>query len=506
MKQFISLIFILLWAQNLWADNQLISVAITSAPNNLVPFYSTDANSQNINRLLHLSLIEMNRKMQYECSACESFKEEFLGEKHILDFKLKKDLKFTDGSSITAADVKKSWEFFAKNSEIKSTFMDSFENLEDVQIVDSMNLKFIYKNFSLENISNLTALKIIKLKKISSNIEVEDIVGAGKYVVEKVLPLEILIAPLDKQRPKFIFKVVKDETTLALKLINKEIDLSVASISARKVEWLQKNNNILRIWNLPSSNYVFLGMNQMNDLFKIKEVRQAISLIIPRDDLAKYKLKNSAVLSTGMFSSAFADFYEAYKNDSYDPSSAAKLLESVNIKKDKFGWYNYKGKPIVIDWKVSNNKSSIENVEILKNYFEKFGIKVNITILEWGTYMSNFKAGKFDIVMGQWIGFATPDMLRFVFHSENIPPKGGNRIRYSNPIFDKAIDLATNETDEKKRNELYKKANKIVTEDHAYVSMWHPNVIWVARNCLSNIELEPTGSFQTFPKVEKNCE
>ena len=130
---------------------------------------------------------------------------------------------------------------------------------------------------------------------------------------------------------------------------------------------------------------------------------------------------------------------------------------------------------------------------------------VNVSIQEWGTYMSAFKAGKFDIVVGQWIGFTGPDMLKYVFHSSNTPPKGGNRVGYNNPEVDKFLDLATVETNKEKRTLLYKKAEKIINTDYAAINLWHPNIIWIGRDCLSDITLESTGSFYPLKTLEKNC-
>lgn len=500
------ILVILIFGTNLsWADKD-ISIAITAIPNNLVPFYSTDANSQNINRLVHLSLVEINSKMQYQCNACESYDEKMEGLKHVFIFNLKKNLTFSDGTSLKAADVNNSWLFYGKDKKINSTLMEAFENVESVEVLDPFKIKFIYKNFSLENLSNLSSLKIVKILKRNDPLEVADIVGAGEYIIEKVTPLEVTLKARANNRPKLIFKVVKDETTLALKLINKEIDLSVASISPRKVDWLKKKENILKVWDIPSANYIFIGMNQQKKVFRDKNIRMALSYLIPRAAILKYKLKNTAVLSNGMFSPAFKDFYTNRTIDIQNEKLGNDLLQRSGFLKNQHGIYEKDGEEFIIDWKVSNNKSSIETAEILKNSFEKNGIKVNITIQEWGTYMSSFKAGKFDIVVGQWIGFTGPDMLRFVFHSENIPPRGGNRIHYNNPLFDQAIDRATIETNQERRNQLYNEANKIVTDDYAYINLWHPNVIWIGSKCLKNIELEPTGSFLSLPKVEKTCE
>ena len=482
-----------------------INVAISASPNNLSPFYSTDANSQNINRMVHASLIDFNENMQFVCIACETFKEEMRGAKQVFTFKLKSDLTFTDGQKVTSEDVKKSYEYFAKDENIKSTFMGAYEAIESLNIIDASTFELVYKSFSLENLSNLSLLKIVKLKNPKAKTyDAQDIIGCGSYSLDSVTPLEIKISPRNSKKSPFSFKVVKDETTLALKLINKEIDVSVANMSPRKVYWLKTQKNI-KIWERPSANFQFIGLNHRREMFQDIRVRKAISLLIPRDNILKYKLKNTAVLSVGMFSPAFSDIYVPTEVDKNDVVEARKLLNAAGWKKNAEGIMEKEGKPLEIDWKVSNNKASIEIVEVMEHFFKEEGIVVKITVQEWATYMSAFKNGNFDIVVGQWIGFTGPDMLKFVFHSENIPPKGANRTAYNNPKLDLLLDQATLETNAEMRNKLFKEAIKMINEDYAYVNLWHPNIIWIARDCISDVNLESTGSFYPLTKIEKHC-
>ena len=504
MKLFSYLVLFCLFPTILFAGEK-INVAISSAPNSLSPFYSTDANSQNINRLVHSSLIDFNANMQFVCISCQSYSEEMQGARQIITFTLKPDLKFHDGTNVTAEDVKRSWQYFARNEKIKSTFMGAFENIEDVIVLNPLSLKIVYKTFSLENLSNLVLMKIVKINNPNKDIlEPVDVIGIGPYRLSKINPLEIETTPLDKIKPVLSFKVVKDETTLALKLLNKEIDLSVANMSPRKVYWLKSRPGI-KIWEKPSGNFQFMAINHKREIFNDIRVRKAFSLILPREDILKFKLKNTAVLASGMFSPAFIDLYEAREVEKRDVQLAQQLLSEAGYKKNKTGLLEKDGKILEIDWKVSNNKASIEVVEVLQNFYEREGIRVNVSVQEWGTYMSAFKAGKFDIIIGQWIGFNGPDMLKFVYHSTNTPPKGGNRIGYNNPEVDKILDAATVETNPVKRTTLYKKAQQLINDDYASINLWHPNIIWIGRGCLSDIDLDSTGSFYPLMNLEKNC-
>ena len=94
-----------------------------------------------------------------------------------------------------------------------------------------------------------------------------DIVGAGPYQYGEIKDLSFRLLPVEKSgRPSFLFKTVKDETTLTLKLINREVDLSLIDFSPRKLSWLKKNKEELNLnfWEQESSNYKYIGLNHEN--------------------------------------------------------------------------------------------------------------------------------------------------------------------------------------------------------------------------------------------------
>jgi peptide/nickel transport system substrate-binding protein len=497
---------------NLAMASRPVVFAISSAPSDLSPFFSTDGNSQNINRLVHLTLTDFNKDMSFECRLCTSYSEKMEEGKHLLRFKLRKDVKFWDGTTVTAKDVRKTWLYFAKDKKIKSIFRFAFANIEDVIIHNDYDVELVYKKFSLENLSNLNLFKIIKLENLDKDgfvkkkPEYHEIIGAGPYRFGKVGALEVNLKSL-QGKSDFIFKVVKDETTLALKIINKEVDLSLSNISPRKYLWLKKNSKKgLNFWELPSTNYNYMGINHRKEGLNDRRVRKALSLLVPRKDLMNYKFKGTVKLSSSLFSSAFKDLYLGEATEKYDPEQAIKLLNEAGYVKGKSGYLEKNGKIFSIDWKASSNKAIVEIVETMKTYYEKVGIKVELTVQEWGTFMRGVKSGSFDIIVGRWIGFTGPDMLKYIFHSASVPPKGANRGHFINKEFDKYIDLATTELDEKKRNIYYKEALKIANKEYSYINLWHPNIVWVGRSCIKNLSLQPNGSFLPLLSIESQCE
>jgi peptide/nickel transport system substrate-binding protein len=482
-----------------------LRVALSAKPTNLDPFFSTDGNSQNINRLVHLSLTDFNANMEFECRFCESYKEEVIDGRHLITFELKKGVKFWNGQEVTAEDVENSIKYFAHNAHINSIFRFAFRKIEKVQVLGKYKVKLIYPKFDLENLSNLSLLKIIKYNKAPGH-HINNIIGAGPYRISKVRPLELTLEPVfNKALPEFVFKIVKDETTLALKLINGEIDLSLASISPRKLAWLKRAKNNLSFFEIASSNYKYLSINHSRDHLKNKKIRQALSLLIPREDILKYKLKGQAVLASGLFSKAFSNLYGKNTIDKFSPVKAKTLIESEGYRKNSDGFYQKDGKVLLIDWKINNHLATIEVVNIIKSIFEQNGILVKLTSQEWGTFMRNFKMGNYDIVLGQWMGFTGADMLKFVFHSESIPPKGGNRGRYINTQMDQLLSMAQVEQRAKPRNDLYKKAQTLANQDYSYINLWHPKISWIGRKCLGDLGPLPNGSFLPLLNIKNEC-
>ena len=487
-----------------WAEPIEINLALSSRPSNLNPFFSTDSNSQNIGRLIHISLIDFDEQMRPRCRLCESFSESYKNGGHQIIFKLKRNITFWDGQEIKAFDVAQAVKLYQTDEEaIKSIFRFAFSKIKKVIINSDYQVSLYYEKFNLENISNLVLLKILKLKKSLSDyqkVRIEDIIGAGEYYIDKINPFSIKLLPRKSDLSVLVFKVVKDETTLALKILNGEIDISLADTSSRKIEWIRDNlHDRVNILNTSSSIYRYIALNHKRKLFKIKDVRRALSLLIPRNKILKYKLKDNADLSFGLFSRVFkGQFYEA-EIDRYNPKKAGEILDRAGFLKNK------DGVRFSLEWKSTNNYQILEIIRIIKYYLKKAGIEVRIVTQEWGAFMKSIKSGNYDIYTSQWIGFTGPDMFYYLFHSKSFPPKGGNRVFYTNERVDDLLDLAGNQIDFKKRNFYYKKIQKAIAEDLPYINLWHPKVVWITRSCINLPQLYPTGSFLPLLRVQNLC-
>ena len=487
-----------------------VKIALSSFPQSLKnPFFATDSNSQNVHRLVHISLTDIGPNMNFICRLCETFEEEVKDSKHHLVFQLKKGLTFWDGEEVNAYHVENSWKYFTDKKNIKSIFRFAFSKIEKVIVHNQYKVELIYRQYSPDNLSDLSLFKILKVKKFGEKkFDELDIVGAGPYRYGEVKDLAFRLLPVKAGlRPSFLFKTVKDETTLTLKLINQEVDLSLINFSPRKLKWLKKNKKELNLnfWEQESSNYKYIGINHKNKHLKDRLVRKALSHLIPRKDLLKYKLSNAAVLSRGLFSDAFNPSIEGKKIDKFNPELAKKLLKQAGYQKGSNGFFQKGGDEIKLRWRISNNKSTYELVKTIQNSLEQNGIRVFVVRNEWGAYYRAFKRGDFDLVLGSWIGFTGPDFFNSLFHSKSLPPKGRNRGRYGNDKMDQLLDKAMTIVAKENRMAAFEKVQKFANDEYVYLNLWHPKVLWVGRNCIEKIKIFPNGSFYPLLKIRNLC-
>lgn len=102
-----------------------------------------------------------------------------------------------------------------------------------------------------------------------------------------------------------------------------------------------------------------------------------------------------------------------------------------------------------------------------------------------------------------WIGFKDPDIYRFAFASENFPPQGPNRGRFSDPRLDEVLRQASRSTDITERIKLYHEAQHIVNAQLPYVFLWHEELFAVAQTRLNDFTIFADGRLSSLTKVSK---
>jgi len=141
----------------------------------------------------------------------------------------------------------------------------------------------------------------------------------------------------------------------------------------------------------------------LRELFGDVRFKQALSLAINRSEVCQLVFLNRAAPNENTLTSA-SPFYERRTPPPYDPQRAKQLLDEIGLKTNKEG---YRLRP---DGKVLNLVietapwigTHAPTAELVKDYWEKIGIKTSIDATSGGEMWTLFDANKSQISMWYW--------------------------------------------------------------------------------------------------------
>ena len=154
--------------------------------------------------------------------------------------------------------------------------------------------------------------------------------------------------------------------------------------------------------------------------------------------------------------------------------------------------------------KVSTNEFVRLQAAVIQQDLKQAGIDLDVRSYEFATLYADVLKGNFQLFTLQWVGVSDPDMLRRVFHSNQMPPTGFNRGYYENADVDRLIDAAMAATTDEDRRRLYGEAHGRIAEDAPDISLWYKTNVAVSRTNIEGVSLTPSADFTFVRRVRKH--
>lgn len=417
--------------------------------------------------------------------------------------KLKKDLKWHDGQPITADDL-----IFTCNttSDPKqgSHMVDSFKMPDGTPIkiekTDDLTVNFVLPSPQVDYIASIADIRLFPkhIYEGIENIQQSDIaqkpVGSGPYKFESVKSGENwILAKFDDYvmgTPKInhvVYRIIPDATTAQFAFENGEIDSMY--IYPENVEKLKaKGSNIM---SFDEDRVGYLLINQNNESLKNKDIRQAICYAINKEELilAKYmsmdyaKPANSFLAEKSMYLNNEVEPY------AYNPEKAKELVKSSGLK-DVTLKLVYIGK---------NDTQEL----MVKQYLEAVGIKVELKAMEFGAFYDALfnpaENKEYDLAFNGYIYGQLPSSYANVFMTGS--PENVNN--YSNTKVDELFKAAAIETDNSKRESMYKEIQKIVIDDASMYPVEYGYALVAASSRVKGLDKAVPASIYMFEDLSK---
>jgi peptide/nickel transport system substrate-binding protein len=470
-----------------------LQVGVLANPVSLDPRVAVDAEGSKITSLMFDGLMALDDELELVPALAERY--EMLDET-TYRLHLRKGVKFHSGVPFTAKDVVYTYHSLMDPA-TRSPYKSAFDRVKKVEAEDDhtvlIKLKEPYAPF-------LTMLQA----KILSSADMDRPIGTGRYVLESFTPESRVALKANADywngRPKqdrIVFHIIKDDNVRVLKLMKGDVDLVQNGVPPLLVEKLLDRKN-LAMKNDIGIVATYMGLNLTDPILKNKKVRQAIARAIDVDSIIRWRWRGLAIPAASIISPALWAYDTSLEPISYDPAKAKRLLDEAGFP-DPDG--DGPGVRFELVYKTTTVKARIDIARMIAQQLGEVGIGINMKTYEWGTFFRDVRTGNFQMYTLSWVGITEPDIFYDVCHSTQMPPKGLNRDRYSNPEIDRLVELGRVTMDQDVRKKIYAKVQKILLEDLPFIPLWYEkNWVMYQRN-LSGVSLRPDAAYLPFAEV-----
>jgi peptide/nickel transport system substrate-binding protein len=465
------------------SDKDMFVYALNAEPKTLDGLLADDFVAYNVTNNLYDNLIIQEPNGTLTPGLAESWTYNEAGDE--ITFKLRKGVKFHDGSEMTAADVK-----FTVEHDIKHPPAANLtSSMKNIEIIDDYTVKLTLKYpFSpIEYCIAGSQLAIVSKTAYEKNPAAfaRNPVGTGPYKFVKWLSGDkITLTRHDdywggKPAIKDVtFKVITETATAIVALEVGEVDMIQPTVQDRDA--LMANPDITW-YEVPQVSTYFLAMNNKRGLFKDKNMRLAMACGIDRNALFIGALNgigsvNNTPMPPNIF--GYAKGFEWYP---YNPEKAKEYLATA-------GYPN----GLTVTFTTMNNEAFVRPTEILQDQLRKIGVTVVIDKMDRAAYLDKVITAKGHevCVMSATAFYPDSDYLYVMYHSDPTE-QGRNYHLNEDPVLDKLLEDARVSKDPETRRKLYWQVAERFKEEAIQVPLYVPLNSAASNAKLKGFEISP---------------
>jgi len=402
-------------------------------------------------------------------------------------FKLKENVKWHDGETFTADDVKFTIEAI-KNPENGSENAPNYEEIASIDVLGDYEIAFTLSepNFAFLDYMTMSIMPqhLLEGEDMWQSDFFKKPVGTGPYKLDS---WDVGQAITMVKNPDYfggaakidtiVFKIVTDDNAKALQLKNGELDL--AQVTPKDAATFEGSED-LTIYDMKTSDYRGILYNFGNEYWqKNADLIPAINYAIDRQAILDAVLlgEGEVAYSPLQMNKYNYDGVEKYE---YNPEKAAEALTAAGCEKRDDGYWYRDGERIGFTINgTPGDQVRIDMVQIAAQQLQEIGLDVKANVpadgIDWG--------GQECCIIGWGSPFDADDHTYKVFGTN----KGANYSSYSNADVDKYLTQARQTNDDGQRAEAYTNFQIALAENPAYTFFCYIDAVYVADNNLKGI-------------------
>lgn len=413
---------------------------------------------------------------------------------------LRKDVKFHDGSNMTANDVKASFEKLdIEGHPGHNPRLSRLLGIESISVQDKHTLVFKTKSPNSAFLWSLTEPSAAVLKDGSDALP---LIGTGPYVFVK--------AETDKtyQTRKFaeywggepkldriVMDALSDPSVAALALQAGDVDL-VTNYPEPDFAAL-KDKGEGQLFSNPTTRLFFFQVRTADGPLSNDTLRTAISLGLDRKTIVAASLSGvGGEVANSLFPASMSFWANSELSLAYDPEKAKSLLDNAGIK-DTNGDGNREldGKEISLVIRSYEGRAALRpTLEITQALLQQIGIGAEISMAEYDANNDALKAGEIHMHLQAW-GTAPqgdPDYFPSTLVETGV---SYNFSGYSNSELDQLLKKGRENFDDEVRKSYADRVQEIINNELPLIPVFHKTQVSVGNGKVQGYRIHPAETY-----------
>lgn len=458
-----------------WAQAQTLRAGVTgfTVINTLDPAKASLIPENYIIYGIFNALLKFNDKMEIVGDLAESFQ---TIDANTLEFKLRKGVKFQDGSDFTAEDVKFSIERVA-DEKTASPNRSKVAPIGEIRIVDSHTVRIITKapygpllNYLTNTRTGTQIVSRTAFNAMGAEAFARRPVGTGRYSVKEWKANEgvelVGFAGAFEGAPKIMAvncPFIAEESSGMTAILGNQIDLTSTAPFA-DVPTLEKRNDV-KVLKQAGLNTRYIALNNKRAPFDDVHFRRAVSMAFDREVLVKAVIFGEGVVTPSVLPPAHWSEGKPLASDylKFSPEKARAEMARGKYKAGQEG--------VVLIWG-SNWWRRIGEI-FVGQVNQVLGTKLALQAMDFNAALARARSGDYDAMVMGWLGLVDPDE----YVGEMLGSKGFRNIHhYSSEKMDAILERGRAEIDRTKRFAIYREAEALAAEEMPILPCFTSNV------------------------------
>jgi len=481
-----------------WSQPNIARVVLFLEPSSLNPILSTSTGEVMVDTMIFDPLVTVDDKgndVPVLAAQVPTLENGGISKDGLtLTYKLRKNVKWHDGASFTADDVKFSWQA-VMNPANNVQSRKGFDVVQAVDTPDAYTVVFHMKRPYAPAIETLfsesdSPYRVLPKHLLSKYPNINRIpfnsqpVGTGPFKFVKWVRgdrIEMVTNPdyfLGKPKLKrVIWKVIPDSNTQDAQMRSHEVDL-VPELGGPQYRDLRNHPDISIVLS-NSPQYEAIGINMSRPFMNDLKVRRALAYAIDKRRVADDTQFGTATLATEDLPTYMWAYNPKVVRYDYDPKKAAQTLDGDGWKLAPDGVREKNGQRLSLQFSIAQGSAAASAISVIvQSQLKAVGIETQIKQYNYTLLYASvanggiYQSGKFDINIYAWVSGADPDDSS-QFMCDYIPPKGNNAFRFCDRGYDTQQNIALTHFDRATRKQAYARAQAIMAEQIPEVFLFY---------------------------------